>query len=236
MDYERRIATAPPGWRHFSLGDVARLPSSVRDHGMARVPAADRRALVEKDSASEERLLRALFWTLVYHLEPAKWDQLARAEPIHPGLLMALPDSAQHGLDVGAGGGRLTDHLARRCRTLVAVEPALGLANLLRARLPGVGVVAGWVERLPIRDGWSDLTAACGLVGPDDAILTELERVTARGGDIVLFSPEHPEWFEANGWRRLSLDRIDAPPHDSWIDEFFGPPDPPHQLVSRHIS
>ena len=203
---------------------------------MARVPVADQRAaLVEIDPAAHERLLRAFFWTFVYHLEPAKWDELSRAEPIHPGLLATLPAAARHALDVGAGSGRLTNHLANRCETLLAVEPALGLAKLLHERLPRVGVVSGWAERLPIQDGWSNLTTACGVVGPDDAVLGELERVTARGGEIVLFSPEQPEWFESHGWRRLNLERVAAARYDPWIDDFFGPPDPPHQSVSRHI-
>jgi SAM-dependent methyltransferase len=236
VDYDKSAASAPPGWRHFSVADIERLPSSVREHEMARVPAADRQGLIEGDTAAQEKVMRAFFWTLLYHLEPAKWDELSRSEPIHPGLLAALPASAGRALDVGAGSGRLTGHLAKRCQTVIAIEPAVGLGKLLRKRLPGVSVVAGWAESLPVRDGWSNLTTACGVVGPDAAVLRELARVTASGGAIVLLSPEAPEWFESNGWRRLELERVAAPPHAPWIDEFFGPPDPPHQLVSRLIA
>ena len=79
MEYAEAVEQAPPGWRHFTIEDVARLPEAVRRHEMARIP----------DGEPGERIIRALFWTLVYHLEPEKWDQLARHEPIHPDLIHA---------------------------------------------------------------------------------------------------------------------------------------------------
>ena len=38
MDYEEAVAKAPPGWRHFTADDIARLPREVLEHEMARVP------------------------------------------------------------------------------------------------------------------------------------------------------------------------------------------------------
>jgi SAM-dependent methyltransferase len=236
MDYERAVETAPPGWRHFTITDLDRLPTWVRNHELARLPPSERESLAGDDPETAERVLRALFWTLVYHLEPAMWDELSRAEPIHPGLIESLPAAPRRVVEVGAGSGRLTAHLAGRCETLLAIEPARGLAELLRERLPGVRIAAAWAEALPIQDAWSSLTVACGLVGPDAEVLRELDRVTASGGDIVLISPESPEWFESNGWLRLTLERLGAPSHASWIDSFFGVPDPPHTLVARRIS
>ena len=59
--------------------------------------------------------------------------------------------------------------------------------------------------------------------------------MTVKGGLVVLISPEHPEWFEAEGWRRV-VAPIDAPPeHPAWLDEFFGPLDPPHELVMTAV-
>jgi SAM-dependent methyltransferase len=181
-------------------------------------------------------VLRALFWTLVYHLEPARWDALARAEPIHPGLLEALPGAPRSAVDVAAGSGRLTGHLAARCARVIAVEPALGLARLLRSNVPQAFAVAGWAEALPVRSGWSELTVSCGAFGPDAPVLEEMARVTHTGGVIALISPERPEEFAALGWRRLSLEPLPAPAHDTWIDEFFGPLDPPHEMVYRQCS
>jgi SAM-dependent methyltransferase len=181
-------------------------------------------------------VLRALFWTFVYHLEPHLWDELARVEPIHPELLSALPEFANCALDIGAGSGRLTAHLVSRCRHVIAVEPSAGLRSLLYSRLPKASIVAAWAEALPLRDGCSQLTTACGSLGPDPAVLRELHRVTSVGGVIALISPESPEWFEAQGWRRLSLPAPRATDHDHWIDDFFGPPDPPHELVMTRVT
>jgi ubiquinone/menaquinone biosynthesis C-methylase UbiE len=119
--------------------------------------------------------------------------------------------------------GRLTAQLAAQYAFLIAIEPSAGLARVLRSRLSGIRVVAAWGEALPLPDGWSELTVAYGLVWPDSTVLAELARVTEIGGEIVLINPEQPEWFECNGWRRMSVDPLPSPPHESWIDNFFGP-------------
>lgn len=221
VDYEQAVATAPPGWRHFTIADVERLPADVRERELARIPPHEPR----------ERVLRALFWTFVYHLEPERWDELARCEPIHPAVLDALPRNMLTALDVGAGSGRLTAHLVERSEGVIAVEPSEGLRKLLAERLPQVRVKYGWSDALPLDDGSCDLVAACGAVGPDAATLSELRRVTRLGGWIALVSPEQPEWFEKHRWRRITAPPISPLPHPSWIDDFFGPPDPPHDLV-----
>jgi SAM-dependent methyltransferase len=221
VDYEEAVAKAPPGWRHFSIADLERLPEDVRSHELARIPPGE----------PDERVLRGLFWTLVYHLEPAWWDLLARAEPISPQLLDALPSDVGLAVEVGAGSGRLTEQLVVRSRRVIAVEPSAGLRDILARRLPGVEAIAGWAESLPCDDAVSDLTAACAAFGPDEKILAELRRVTAPGGVVALVSPERPEWFERHGWLRLTVPRAPVPEHEEWLDEFFGSPDPPHELV-----
>ena len=128
---------------------------------------------------------------------------------------------------------RLTDHLAARSSRTVAVEPSAGLRALLSRRLPTVEAVAGWAENLPLGDGLSELTAACGALGPDAVVLRELARVTCEGGVIALINPEEPEWFEARGWEVNEVAPATVKPHDRWIDEFFGPPDPPRFLVTK---
>ena len=225
LDFEEAVELAPPGWRHFSVDDIARLPASAREHEMAHVPPGE----------PDDRVVRALFWTFVYHLEPEKWDELSRFEPIHPSLIAALPSGVDTCLDIGAGSGRLTQHLVGRARNVIAVEPSEGLRSLLMRRLPTVTAVAGWADALPIDDRRSQLTAASGAFGPDPAVLAEMRRVTAPGGLIALISPEHPEWFEAHGWRRMTTPPLDVPKHPLWLDEFFGPPDPPHDLVMTGV-
>jgi len=225
LDYEEAVATAPPGWRHFTIRDVGRLPRAVRRREMARVPPDE----------TDDRVVRAFFWTLVYHLEPEKWAELARFEPIHPAVVEALPYGLATGLDVGAGSGRLTGHLVARCRHVTAIEPSTGLLALLSRRLPQVQPVAGWAEALPVKDHWSQLTTSCAAFGPDPAVLSELRRVTAPGGLITLINPEDPDWFEAHGWRRMTAPAMPAPDHPRWIDEFFGPLDPPRELLTTRV-
>lgn len=226
MDYAEAVEAAPPGWRHFSIDDIARLPEDARARELARVPPHE----------PDDHVLRALFWTLVYHLEPARWDELARSEPIHPDLIAALPRGATTAVDVGAGSGRLTAHLVKRSTNVLAIEPSAGLRAILSRRLPSVRAVEAWAEAMPVEDGWSQLTAACGAFGPDPAVMAELARVTARGGWIALISPEHPEWFEASGWQRIAAPPMDAPAHPQWLDDFFGPLDPPHEMVLTQVS
>jgi len=62
-----------------------------------------------------------------------------------------------------------------------------------------------------------------------------LRRVTAPGGLIALINPERPEWFEAQGWRRIEAPRRKAPEHPVRIDDFFGPLDPPHEMVTTRV-
>ena len=225
MDFAEAVAKAPPGWRHFNVRDIARLPPAVRRHEMSHVPPDE----------PEDRVLRALFWTLVYHLEPEKWDELARFEPIHPELIDALPQQVAVAIEIGAGSGRLTQYLVPRSRRTVAVEPAARLLAMLKRRLPRVEAVGGWAENLPLADGSSDLTAASGAFGRDPVVLAEMRRVTRPGGVIALISPEQPEWFEANVWRRLTARPLPVPDHPRWIDEFFGPLDPPRELLMQTV-
>lgn len=225
MEFEEAVAKAPPGWRHFTIADIARLPEDVRDHAMAGVPPNE----------AGDRVVRALFWTFVYHLEPERWDALAACEPIHPAVIDALPRDVRSGLDVGAGSGRLTEHLVARCKRVTAVEPSRGLRAILAGRLPQVRALPGWADALPLDDASFELTCSCAALGPEPTVLAELRRVTAGGGLIALINPEQPQVFEANGWRRLTAPPMPAPPHPPWIDEFFGPPDPPRELLTLRV-
>ena len=149
MDYERAVENAPPGWRKFGLKALARLPEGVRRHELNRVPEAERELVDAGDPAAIERLRKAFFWTFVYHLQPNLWDALSKVEPIHPDVIAALPSAARRGADIGAGSGRLTQHLLTRCEQVVAVEPSAGLRAILKNRMPMVKIVAGWAEALP---------------------------------------------------------------------------------------
>ena len=52
----------------------------------------------------------------------------------------------------------------------------------------------------------------------------------------ALINPEQPEWFAENGWKRVTAPALAAPEHPRWIDDFFGPLDPPRELVLQVVS
>ncbi|HVP66724.1 MAG TPA: class I SAM-dependent methyltransferase [Anaeromyxobacteraceae bacterium] len=56
-------------------------------------------------------------------------------------------------LDLGAGTGKLSDLVAPRCGSLVAVEPIAEMRRALSHRVPRVQAVAGVAQALPLRDG-----------------------------------------------------------------------------------
>ena len=233
MTYEEAVAAAPPGWTTFGLRDVARLPAAIRRRAIGGVPSGEMSKAVAGDADADERVRRALFWTLVYQLRPELWDSLAAAEPVHPRALKLLHDlGADRGnvLEVGAGSGRLTVNLVEWSRSLVAVDPSLPLLRILASRIRLALPAAGFAEALPVGDAWADVTVSCSSLGIDGAVIAEAERVTRTGGLIVLVSPEPGDrsgWSEA----RFDPDEVYLPRRDAWIDEMFGPPQPPSEVV-----
>ena len=231
MDYFQAASSAPPGWQRYSLDDVGRLPTQY----LAAVPAAEGEAAARGDEEAAQRLRRALFWPMVYELEPELWDALSQAEPIHPGILAKLEIHGRRVLEVAAGSGRLSVYLCPRAAELVCVEPSSGLRHILAGRCPSADIRAGFFHALPIVDGWADLTVSCASVAPDPGVVLELERATARGGLLALISPESPDWFQAHGWERIRFDPTDVVinPHDPELEMIFGPLEPPHELLWR---
>ena len=233
MDYFQAASTAPPGWPRYSLADVARLPVQY----LAAVPSGEQEAAAQGDKQAAERLRRALFWPMLYELEPELWDAVSRAEPIHPGVLAKLDVDGRRVLEVAAGSGRLTKYLCPRAAELVCVEPSAGLRRILTGRCRSADIRAGFFQKLPIADAWAALTVSSASVPADPGAVLELERATARGGTVALISPEDPDWFEARGWDRLSFDPTEVVirPHDPELEAIFGPLDPPHELVWRRL-
>jgi len=231
VDYFQAASTAPPGWQRYSFDDVARLPVQY----LASVPAAEREATARGDAEAVVRLRRALFWPMVYELDPELWDAVSQAEPIHPGILAELEIEGRRVLEVASGSGRLSVFLCPRASELVCVEPSAGLRRILVSRCPSADIRAGFLNALPIVDSWADLTVSCAGVPADPAAVIELERATVRGGTVALISPENPDWFQERGWERLSFDpsEVVINPHDPQLEAIFGPLDPPHELLWR---
>ena len=232
MDYFQAASTAPPGWRRYSLDDIARLPGEY----LAAIPAGEREEAAHGNEEAAERLRRALFWPMVYELDPQLWDAVSQAEPIHPEVLARLEVDGRRVLEVAAGSGRLTMHLCPRAAELICVEPSSGLRRILAGRCPSADIRAGFFHALPVADAWAELTVSCASMEPDPGAILELERATAPGGLLVLISPESPDWFAARGWKRLSFDPGDVVvnAHDPELEAVFGPLDPPHELLWRN--
>lgn len=178
--------------------------------------------------------MRAAFWQLAYELAPKLWDRLAAAEPVSPQLLADLPADGARVLEVGAGTGRLTEHLAQRAAVLVAVEPCAPLREILRRRQPGLRLVAGVAQRLPVASGWADLVVSCAAPLSGEAVRRELERCAAPGGAVALVEPPDPAWWRRRGYR---LSEYPSPEVrlDPELEAFFGPPRPPHRLLLRRL-
>ncbi len=120
-------------------------------------------------------------------------DAASRAAGVAPAAVEALVTALGVGprmrvVDVGAGTGKLTRQLLGTGAHLVAVEPVAAMRGELRRALPGVAVVGGTAEALPLRAG----SAAAAVVGQawhwfdGPAALAELARVIAPGGGLAL--------------------------------------------------
>jgi SAM-dependent methyltransferase len=91
-------------------------------------------------------------------------------------------------VDLGAGTGKLTRRLVPTGAQLVAVEPVADMRAACARNMPGVPVVGGTAEALPLCSGTADAvvvgTAFHWFDGP--AALRELHRVLRPGGQLGL--------------------------------------------------
>jgi SAM-dependent methyltransferase len=102
-------------------------------------------------------------------------------------------------VDLAAGTGKLTRALLRLGAELVAIEPVAGMREQLERVVPGVTVLDGTAERMPLGDGsvnavfvaqafhWFDVPAAAA----------EIHRVLAPGGGLGVV---RNEWDESVAW------------------------------------
>jgi SAM-dependent methyltransferase len=229
------VAAALAG-RQRDLYQVASVLPPARGERLLRL---SQRPVGPGESASAaDRLVRGLFWSLVYELQPDRWAELAELETVHPDLLAALPVDGRRVLEVGAGSGRLTLLIAGRPSLLLAAEPTAALRRTLAGRLGGRGlVVAALTQALPVVAGSFDAVVCCAAISPDpplggEAALEEMDRVTGAGGAIALVGPERPEWFVERGFARTDFPAPPSPAPPAVV-AFFGPLDPPRSLLVR---
>jgi SAM-dependent methyltransferase len=113
-----------------------------------------------------------------------------RGRPPYPSAAIdwLLPAHATRVLDLGAGTGKLTRQLRERGLDVIAVEPSAGMRDQLRRAVPGVPVLGGKAEQLPLAAGSVDailVAQAWHWVEPSLAI-PEAVRVLAPGGRLGL--------------------------------------------------
>ncbi|MCI4369017.1 MAG: class I SAM-dependent methyltransferase [Thermoplasmata archaeon] len=110
---------------------------------------------------------------------PAAVRQLRSAMGLHEGSIL---------LEVGSGTGKLSRSIARFPGKLVAVEPSAEMRTEFLLRLPHVRLVAGKVERLPIRRSSVDAAVVAQAFHwfPARRALREFARVLKPGAPLIL--------------------------------------------------
>jgi SAM-dependent methyltransferase len=91
-------------------------------------------------------------------------------------------------LDLAAGTGKLTRLLVPTGANVIAVEPVVEMRRELEQRVPGVVVLAGTAERMPLTDRFVDgvtVGQAFHWFKQDEA-LREIHRVLRPGGGVAL--------------------------------------------------
>jgi SAM-dependent methyltransferase len=165
--------------------------------------------------AARRAVLETLFWELVYWKSPDDYERLTAGEQVHLGALDAAHVNDAVVLDAGAGAGRVTLPLARRARTVYAMDAAPPLLQLLErkvadADLRNVEVLRGVFRRVPLPDDSVDAVISCSAFGVQEARggergLDELQRVTRPGGRILILWPEDPGWLARHGFWYATL-------------------------------
>ena len=156
----------------------------------------------------------------VYELENRAVDRPQRIEA----AMRAVHDWAGADvLDVGCGTGFHLPRFAASAATVTGVEPHPPLVELARRRtagLPGVRVLAGSAEELPLPDASVDVAHArwAYFFGPGcEPGLAELDRVLRRGGTAFVVDNDASRstfgaWFRRSlpSWDQRAVDRFFA--------------------------
>jgi SAM-dependent methyltransferase len=192
-------------------------PSLAERYGpddLAVFDDAERRRFLPPFGARESwpALAPLIAWELLYRKEPELYERVIAGERIHPDVIASLP-KVNRAVEVAAGTGRLTLELIGRCAEVVAVEPAASFRSILARKLGDamVDIRPGFFDAIPVPDGWADLTVSCSAFTADpmhggERGLSEMERVTRRGGIIALVWPSDVEWLRSHGFNYDSFD------------------------------
>jgi SAM-dependent methyltransferase len=137
----------------------------------------------------------------------AEYDRL-RPPPADAAVDWLVPGGRRDALvDLGAGTGLLTRALASRATHVIAVEPDERMREYLRARSPGVEVVDGRGEQIPLPDAAADGVYAASAWHWMDQVRTaaEVARVVRDHGRLGLIWTTRESgipWIRAHEWFR----------------------------------
>jgi SAM-dependent methyltransferase len=166
-------------------------------------------------------------------------DRYERARPLYPQAALSEL-AARCGLrsgtpvaDLGAGTGKLTRQVAALGADVVAVEPAAGMRRRLEAEVPGVPVLDGTAEDIPLPGASVEIVTVGQAFHWFDThrALDEIARVLRPAGWLALLWNERPESGWAAGlWdlrRQLTEAATGTYPGRGWAevlaaDERFG--------------
>ncbi len=120
------------------------------------------------------------------------YDELRPSYAPEAAAWVAERASLRHGsamVDLAAGTGQLSKLFAGLGMTPIAVEPAPNMRAVLEGGLPGVRVVDGTAEEMPLPDGWADAVVVGNAFHhfEREAAFAEIHRVLRRGGSLALF-------------------------------------------------
>ncbi|MDX3850872.1 class I SAM-dependent methyltransferase [Streptomyces sp. AK02-01A] len=140
-------------------------------------------------------------------------DQYDTSRPGYPPALFdtveeltGRPLEGSRVVDVGAGTGIASRLLRERGARVTAVEPGPGMADRLRRSLPGMPLVRGLGDALPLADGSADLITYAQAWHWTDPLrsVPEAMRVLRTGGALALWwnvSDGGVPWIAAQGER-----------------------------------
>ncbi len=120
-----------------------------------------------------------------------------------------VPELCEVAVDLGAGTGLFTRALARKVADVIAVEPDERMRAVLSARSPGVRVLAGRGEAIPLPDASVDgvfVSSAWHWLDPNRAV-PEIGRVLRDGGRLGVIWTSRDRDVQ---WVR-DLDRLSRP-------------------------